>query len=132
MENQTHYPYIRCDPGNGGLAWQYINSDFTVAQNQLPIRDLLRGLQAYMRVPFAEYRSGELYLYYADKSGFDGNRIRQARANSSEDPPEGFKDVGMAIDYWDIAARSNHASVVTSRGAPGRFLIETRRLRVEV
>lgn len=118
--NQTQHYYSRCDESNSGVNWQYINPEFTVAEKPHVVRGLLpEHGDPYMRAPFAEYRNGNLYLYYSEKSSMDGFRVRQAVANSPRDPAEGFKPLGVTIDQIDY--RSNHASVVTFKGKSWAF-----------
>lgn len=119
--NSTQHYYLRCDPSNTGMNWQYINSDFTAVEKASPVRHLIPTRRPYVRAPFVEYRSGNLYMHYAEKSGLDGFTIRQVVANSPKDPSEGFKEVGVTINNIDPLNRSNKVSLVTFKGKSYAF-----------
>jgi len=119
--DKTPFPHERCDYTNSNINWQYIDSDFTIAQKKQPIRNFIANEESYTRAPFAENRSGNLYLYYAVRYGLNGYKIRQAVANSPEDPTEGFSEVGLTIEHFDNWSRPNQASFVTFKGRSYAF-----------
>lgn len=91
----------------GEIFVQYLNSDFSSATTRTEISGLKEG---YKEGPFAEYRAGKLYLFYA-LSTPGKYSIVQAGANHAEKPEQGFWDVGTAIAPFD--GRTNHGSVVS-------------------